>query len=304
MPENDPQQAQPDVLSGTGVPVSQQDAAAVASLDSLKLPPNPLTARPQGNTERDYEASFKGLMKTYQEEKRTWEAKEAETTTAMQALATRLEALEKAPSPTKEPQVTPPKSEAQKVPVEQTDSDLLNYMAEADTERFKLKKILEYVQPGAPGHGLPLGTFIDAIESVPPVLKDDGTVDDSGQKQAIEKVISALRGVQGATQQATQQAMIAGYTPGVSPGAPQQQTAQDLEAEYYRLKELYGSPDLEKMPENEQRRIQSRYYELHEKVGKGLPYQTQPFMDVDQIGANVNQLLNRIGLLEQGMTIR
>lgn len=284
---------------------SQVPSAAPGGPDNLRMPPNPLAQGTQGS-DRDWEASFKGLMKTYQQEKQDGQQKQQAWEAQIQQLSQRMEAMEKpqAPvSPAKPQDTKAPSVSVEKVQGSQQqtgDSDLYDRIAELEAERYRDSLLFQYMQPGQPGHNLPLAMFRDNIPVVAPSVGDDGTLDDKGQKGAIENFIKGLKGIQGQTQQTTEQQMLSGWTPGsaVSQGAPGGNTQDAMLNEYYRLKEYKGSKEYADTDEATRARADAQYWSLHEKVGRFTPGQTTPWMTVDQIGKAINEVRGRIGHLE------
>jgi hypothetical protein len=295
MADNDPQQAEPGATPDTVV--SQQTAAAVAGPDSMKLPPNPLhSERGQGSGERDWEASYKGLNRTLQEKTQKWEEERREYQQRFEALEGKMKSLTPQ-APEKKPQAPAPVSDGKTEGANQ-DSELYELLAQRDAERHKWKLLAEYTEPGKPGHGLPLLSLADNVQTFAPDLTDDGSVDDSAQRKEIEKIIGAFKGVQGNTVQQTQEALTSGWTPGSSPGTPPPPDSKEaLLQEYYRLKEAYGNMD-DSTSSSDQARIQARYYELHEQIGKFLPGQTKPWMSSEELLNYMQQIEGRMGNLE------
>lgn len=286
----------------SGVPEGAPDQvpavspAVQAGPDSMRLPPNPLSG--QQPTTENYEERYKGLMRRYNEDRQAWDTQRSEFQKGLDQMATRFQALETQLKPSS----VQPKAQGttEQTPAQpNSDSDLFDMMAERESELYRSKVVMEYMQPGQLGHGLPLAMFLESIPLVPPVLKDDGTVDDSGQRSAVEKVVNALRGVQSTTQQSTQQSMMRGYTPGVSPGPSSlPDTAEAKTARYLYLKEHKGTDEFIKLPLEQQNAIDAEYYKLHQEVGQYMSGQTRPWMSAEELGNSVNQLLARIGVLE------
>ena len=285
-PKENPQSEAPEMSPETEVP--QAPPAAPSGPDHLRLPPNPLAQQQEQGRERDWKKSFDGLMSKYQEEKREWNEQ-------FNKLAQRLDGLEQvrpqapSPSPDKEAQEQAPEE-----PGREKDNALYERVVELEAERHRDKLLLEMTEPGQPGHRLPLMRFAENIPLVPPTIGEDGSIDDSGQREAIVSFITKVKeSVSGRAQSSA-----AGWTPGASPQAPRPQTEQEKEAEYYRLKELYGSEEYAQLDPAEQDKISKRYYELQNEIGWDLPGQTMPWADQYYQNEQVRRLMRRMGALE------
>lgn len=289
----DPQQAAPAEVPAAGDPVPQHVAAAMAGPDNMKMPPNPLTQKQgSGSIDRDWEASFKGLNSRYREEKDAWAGERQQLTQQIQTLAQRMETLENSAKPAAPKTPPAPVSDGNR---QQDDGVVYDRLAELEAERYRDSLLFSYMQPGQLGHNLPLALFRDNIPVVPPDVNDDGSINDKGQREAIERFIKGLQGIGQQSARQTQEAMTQGWTPGASPGLPQAKpTEEQLLEEYYRVKEAYGNVS-ESMPQDEVQRLQARYYQLHEEVGKRAPHQTTPWMTGDEMAKRLNQLEAQLG---------
>jgi len=282
--------------------MSQGTAATMAGPDSTRQFPNPVQGQGQQPGGRDWEASYRGLSRKYEEDRQKWEADNKQMATTVDQLGAKFSELEQklmqAPQQTQEQPRPGPKPAEQQTPAQQTDSgtqDYLEAMAERDAVLHRDKLLFEYMGKHP---DLGLAQFRENIPVVAPDLNDDGTVNDKGQREAIEGFISKIGGTTQRAQQATQQAMTEGWTPGVSPGAPQQPGWNDLVDRYYKVKEQYSDPSLDSMAPDEQARVQQEYYDLHEKVGKHLPHQTSPWMGAGELAETIRQIQGKVGHLE------
>lgn len=294
MSDQDPQQAVPGNVPGGDV-TPQPSAAVPTSPDSMRLPPNPL-AQPRQGAE-DWEARYKGLDRRYQEDRQEWEQQRTAFQQQMADFTAKMQTWEQQ---LKQPQAKPapaPVSDGNQEAPQQTtkdSGDLQKRLDELQAERYRDTLLFQMMQPGQPGHDLPLAMFRDNIPVHAPQVGEDGKLDDSKQRAAIENFIKGLRGVAGNSAQQTQQAMTQGWTPGSSPGVPAPQSREALEAEYYRVKEEYGNLPADVSPEREAA-VKARYYQLHEQVGRNLPGNTQPWMSGEELLRRVQQLEGTVG---------
>lgn len=288
----DKENSQPDAPEmSDGQVVSPDSPAAQVGPDHFRLPENPLSKpTKEQEKEEEYEARYKGLNQ--------WVTKEFnELRSAVDELAKALKATppqEEAPPKPKKEKAKAPTPAPEEPDTEEENSALYERLVRLETERYRDRLLIEMMEPGQPGHGLPLITFADNIPVVPPDINEDGDFDDTGQRKAITDFISKIKQATGNRSQSS----AAGWTPGVSPEAPRQPTRQELEEEYYEVKGLYGSEQFAKMNPAEQARISKKYYDLHSKVGWDLPGQTMPFADGDYLNNSVRKLMRRMGDLE------
>jgi len=300
---SDPQSPSDAGVPGQATPPAPQiDPTAGIGLDSMRLPPNPLSGQQAPAT--DYEARYKGLDAHYQKEKQTW-------MTQQQALMGRLEALEQklsqaplapaqspqapaAPSPTAQAPAFARKAE----PPTGDTSELYETIAQMEAERYRDNQLLEYTQPGKPGQGLPLFTFRNNIRAVAPDVDENGRVNDTAQRAEIDRFIQAINSIAGSVQQGTQQAMVAGFTPGAAPGPAPAPSADDEIQEYRDLMALRGDPKFDKMPDDQQKKIERRFYELYEKYWMRLGTGGKPFATMEEVLNLVNMQAGRLNALE------
>lgn len=293
MSEQAPQSPAPEGAPDMGRTVSQQASAAMGGPDTFSSVPNPLRA--EQATERDYEASYKGLMKRYNEDRQQWQEERTQYQQSVDALTKKFGEWEANLMGQQQAKPEPPKQEQKQKPAEDGTADFLEAMAQSDAIRHRDGLLFEYISSNP---GLGLAQFRDNIPVVAPTLNDDGTVDDSGQRKAIEKFINGIKGVRTQQQQSTQQAMTEGWTPGVAPGPPNERDTYDAKVDrYYRLKEQLGNMDPD-APQNEVAKIQKEYYALQDEIGWQLPGQTKPWMDNNEIVQSVNELWKRVGHLQ------
>lgn len=290
--EDNSQSETPESVPGT---VPQGVPAVLPGPGQMRLP------QPEQGQERDWEASFKGLMSTYTKEKDEWRKERQQFTETMGQVVGRLEALEKhggqPPAQAPEPQGSPPTPSPQGSQAEQDNSALYDRLAEMEAERYRDQLLLQYVEPGAPGQGLPLLTFRDQIRVFAPELDDSGNVNDAAQRAEIEGVIKKLQALRGQTMQVAS----AGWTPGSTLEPPRQPSREEKVKRYYEVKDLLGSDALLKLPQAEQSKIEDEYYALHEELGWDLPHQTMPFQDFKVVDSKIQRLVDRMGVIESRM---
>lgn len=282
MPPEDSAATQTDPMAGVIDPTPHQRAAPVAGPDSVRLPPNPLAGQGQATgsyQEVDWEARYKGLNRAFQDRQQEWQTDSRAKDDTIASLAARLEALEnRQPAPAQEPQAPKAKSPAPEPQTEdRSDSSaLLGRLIELEAERFKTQAVIEMMQPGQPGHGLDLLSWLDEI---PIRIDGDGMPDQEAQRAAIKKMIDKINALRGDTSRKTQQAMVAGYTPGAAPGTPPPTASRESEiAEFYEMQQRWMDPRFDRLPEAEQAKIENRYYELLHKHRDDLPGITIPWM--------------------------
>jgi len=308
MSQQDPQQAMPAAIP-EAQPLPQNVAAAMAGPDSLRLPRNPLAVE-QERAGREAQTDYRAL---YEEEarrrsgvdrrlKEELDARGA-LTQMVESLSTRLEAFEKQMQPRQQQQEVPPAQSQQEPEIPLNQDMLMERIAEMEAERYRDQLVFQYMQPGEKGANLPLAMFRENIPVVAPDVGEDGKLNDSGQREAIERFITGLQGISSQSSQRAQAALTEGWTPGVSPGQPDgPPSQQQLLDEYYKVKEQYGNLPTD-APEAEVNQIQARYYALHEQVGKFQPGQTTPWMTSEEMASRLNQLESQLGKFQQHFKI-
>lgn len=289
MGNQDPQSATPEGMPGE---TPQQTPAANVGLDSMRLPPNPLHQPQQGSSETDWEARFKGLNQRYQDDRQKWDQERQVFSQRFDALEQQIKSLApQAKAPAQKPQAKAPEPVSAGNPEgANQDSELYDLLAQRDAERYKWKLIAEYSKPGKPGYGLDLFALADNIQTYAPDLSEDGAVDDSAQREEIEKIIGAFQNVRGSVAKQTQEAMTSGWTPGIAPGAPPPPDSQEaLLQRYYQVKEAYGNGDDS---------LEGEYYKLHDQLKGILPSQTVPWPTNDEIARQLQQMQGTMGKFE------
>lgn len=265
VPQRDPAPGSaPGTLTGQ---MPQASPAADQGPDSHKLPQ---LSDVVAGSDRDYEASFKGLNVKYQEEKKGWETEKTQFASALQKLQGQIEQLKQTPPPqspaqkaSPEPQAKPSVSTGNTT----TDSDELGKVVDGLKAQRAAKDYLDlmlddYTKPGAPGDGLPLRLFAEQIAVKPPDMTG-GQIDDSAQRLEIEAMIGKLKQVTGTAKEETAQSLMEGWTPGSAASVPRgDQTAEAVYDEFLKLTDLRGQKEYNDMPQADQDRLDARYYEL------------------------------------------
>lgn len=294
MADESSQQAAPTGTPEIGRTVSQHAGAVVSSPSTgIEAFPNPMQKETAGA--RDWEESYKGLSRRYNEDRAAWEATVQERTQQVTSLDAKFQELEKKLMGLPQQQPEPKKQPPAQAPQDTGTQDYLDAMAQNDAIRFRDKLLFEYI---AKEPDLGLAAFRENIPVVAPTVGESGGVDDSGQRGAIENLINSLKGIGQKQAQATQKAMTEGWTAGVSPTAPSTQTWEDKVNEYYKVKEQYGSATLDSLGKDEQAKVAQQYYKLHEEVGKHLSGQSTPWMDASELAESIRQIQGRVGHLE------
>jgi hypothetical protein len=250
---NPQQTVDPNPLPETVVP--QADPASTQGPDSHSLPTlSQVVGTPD---DRDYKASYKGLNKRYEEDRRVWDSERQSLRNELDTIKTMLTPKADPVEPT-EPVPVPPVTQSQ------GPSALEEAIQQKHAEQYRDLLIGEYTKPGGPAEGLPLNMFVENIKIVPPTTGADGKLDDSAQRQEIDGLVTSLKGLQGETKQKTAEALVTGQTPGSSPAAPAGEDGDTIYQEFQDIMQVYGSQEYLGLDKTEQARIESRYYELLE----------------------------------------
>lgn len=266
MSDDIPQQAGTPMVPGS-MPQSH-DVISQAGPDSMRIPQPAFRQEAQQST--DWEARYNGLNRRYQEDRQQWDQK-------FQSIVDKLSSFEERfTAPAAPPPVAQAPEKAAE-PAPQGDNALYGRLAQIEAERYRDNLLMESYG-NVPG----LFLFRDNIPAVAPELGTDGTVNDKAQRAEIDRFIKKLQGITGSAAQQTQQQMVQGWTPGVAPG-PAPVSEQDEIAEYHKLMDLRGGIEFDKLPEREQKRLDARFYELHEKHWMRVGSGTKPWARMDDI---------------------
>lgn len=124
--------------------------------------------------------------------------------------------------------------------------------------------VRQMTRPGEPGEGIRLDDWVDLIPLVPPVAQDDGSIDNSGQRDAIQNVIDRIKGERESASKNTQSFMTDGATPGSTPPPGQTGPADELEELTTLWAKTNDPAQLEMMDEGQFREAQARIDELQQ----------------------------------------
>jgi hypothetical protein len=279
--EKSPQQEGPGEVPGVEKP--QASPATDRGPDSHSMPT--LSEQLKDRNERDYKASYEGLNK--------WVTKEfnelRSTVTQLAGTMTKLVELQQ-PSPAPEPQekVSAGKSESK--------SALEQAIAQRQAEQYRDIMLERYEKET----GLPLTQFKELVQPVPPAMKEDGTLDESGQVSVIESLVNSLRGIKDDTQKETTRLMTEGELPGSAPGAAGGDEQPDAYKEFLKLMELQADPEFDKLSKAEQDKIENRYVELmyDPVVQESHPARVRPTQNWNEMMDEMRDLTRRVKLVE------
>ncbi len=301
MSDNSQQQA-PGTSPGDSAP--QASSAVPVSPNPLENLPNPMAQEQQQKQPRDWEASFKGLNSRYQEDRKTWESERTQLTEAVEQLTDRLGKLEgslsQAQAPAKPQDQAPTPDAGKKSLAPNLEDEIFGRLAEMEAERYRDSLLIEMTQPGQPGEGLNLFMFRENIPLCPPDVDDNGNVDGSAQRKAIETLIAKVKGTQAQSQQQT----IAGWTPGSSPGAPKPKTLDEKMTRYEEVAALYASEELDSMSKADQDRIRNEYYDLIGELGPNIPGISMPWADPAETANSVQRLMAQMGIVMDHLKLK
>jgi hypothetical protein len=157
------------------------------------------------------------------------------------------------------PASTPASSTTSGDATPQGNEEMMTMILETRDENRDLR-----ARPGEPGEGLRLDDWVDLIPLVPPVAQDDGSIDNSGQRDAIVGVIDRIKGERESASQNTQSFMTQGATPGSTPPPGQTGPADDLEELTALWAKTNDPSQLEMMDEGQFREAQNRIDELQQ----------------------------------------
>lgn len=269
---------------GTGPGLETEVPQATPTIDHgpdshrLQTRPNPPVT--------DYEERYKGLNQ--------WVTKEfndlrGTVQTMSQQMAQLMESL-------KQPQA--PEKKAAPAPVSGGKGDNAAPGPDALELAIQAKKAQQYrdmlLDEYEQATGLPLGQFRKHITVVPPTLKDDGSLDDSGQRSTIEDFVNSLKGLK----TDAQKDVLKGHMPGSAPSAPQ--GAGDLVKELHDIMTLMGDAAWDELTAQEQATMEARYFELLEmpEVQEEHEGNLQPSMGISELSRKVRDLTRTVANLQ------
>ena len=256
---------------------------------------------------QDYEARYKGLDRWVQREFNPVRQQVEQFGDRLDQIQDLLKQLQQpqpaAPAPqAKAPQEAAPASKPQ--PSAPSADPIDAALTSMKAQQYRDTLLDMYTRRGEPGEGLPLEMFRDNIPVRPPTVKDDGSLDDSAQRQAIETFIETLKGIRGETQKAAQDALLEGMTPGsaAAPPAPGgAETAAKMYQEFQDLMSVYGSKEFLDLSAEEQAEIEERYYTLagDEEIQRLHGGQLTPTPSFNDLNDKVTKLAQQVRILQQ-----
>lgn len=279
MSDQNPQPDNPGIGPGLNAQVPQATPAVDQGPDSHRLQTQ---LKPQTP---DYEERYKGLNQ--------WVTKEfnelrGTVQNMSQQMAQLMESLKQPQAPEKKDAPAPDgKKEGA---ASTTGPDALELAIQAKkAQQYRDMLLDEYEQ----ATGLPLGQFRKHITVVPPTLKDDGSLDDSGQRSVIDDFVNSLKGLKGNAQKEVLQ----GHMPGSAPSAPQ--GSGDLIKELHDIMALMGDVAWDELTAQEQATLESRYFELLEmpELQEQHEGNLQPSMSVSELSRKVRDLTRTVANL-------